>query len=548
MRVRRALLAVLVAAALAPAAAHAQTFSEFGAGTMNGPLGVAVDQNGFVYVADSGNSVIRKFTNVGGSVATFGPALGGGTALQEPTGVAVDLPANQADAPHVYVADQTSNKVQKLSSSGAFLLDFGTFEDPTGVDVDATGHVWVTDAGPNNDILVKFAPDGTLLNVYGTPGGGPGSAPGRFDDPRDIDIDTDGDTVVADGGNDRLQKLDPLGNQLWQTGSLADPTGVDNDIDLTGSDTLVDRVWATENGADRFTELDDTGAVLQTIGGSGTGLGQFDRPYGLATDCADNVFVSDFGNDRVQRFGTASQPPCSIPVNVTSPATAGEARPGSGLALDPGTWSGSPTPRLSYRWQRCRTDRASSCGDVAGQRGLTYVVSDADRGFRLRAVVVAANNQGVVSQPTDMTAPVPVRPVRPLPPVPPNPPPVPPVPPNPPVKPPKVKRTGIASFKVGCPVTGRVACRVKADVIGPAESKRAHSRAERPGYTVLARVRGTVRFDTTKSFRLRLSRRAKRLVRGGYDERAVLRISVDGKRQMTGKVRLNRRTATEFGR
>lgn len=541
-------LATAVVLALS-ASAGAQTFSQFGAGTLDRPAGVDVDQLGNVYVADSGNAVIRKYSNTGTLLATFGPAIPpNGFGLQTPTGIAVDHPENAADEPYIYVADSASGHVQALSPSGEFVIDYGPFREPVGVDVDAAGHVYVADAGGQNELVAKFTPGALLLNVYGKSGGGSGSAPGQFDDPRDVSIDTDGDMLVADAGNNRLQKLSPAGGSIWQAGSLPGVSGVDHDIDLVGMN-LVDRLWVTIAGGDQFAELDDDGNVLTTLGGSGTGSGQFDSPYGIAADCADNVFVADTGNDRIQRYGTASTPPCSAPANTTSPSLAGTAAPGSGLALDPGAWSGSPTPRISYRWQRCSSGLGASCGDISGERSLTYVVREADRGYRLRAVVVAANNQGIVSEPTDMTTPVPLDPVRPLPPDPPNPSPVPPGPPPlPPVQDSKAKRSGLATFRAFCPTTGKVDCRVKADVVGPGSSPSAKSRAERPGMLTLARVDGRVRFGQTRVFELKLTRRARALIRGGYDERAVLRVFIDGKRRLTGRLRVNDRTAGEFAR
>ena len=67
-------LATAVVLALS-ASAGAQTFSQFGAGTLDRPAGVDVDQLGNVYVADSGNAVIRKYSNTGTLLATFGPAI-----------------------------------------------------------------------------------------------------------------------------------------------------------------------------------------------------------------------------------------------------------------------------------------------------------------------------------------------------------------------------------------------------------------------------------------------------------------------------------------
>jgi hypothetical protein len=522
---RRGLVLAAICAALAPGAAQAQTFSAFGSGTVSNPRGVAVDQDGFVYVADLDNSLIRKFTNNGALVASYGPGQLGNGAIEQPVGVAV---GNQVHNPDIYVANQGNEKVQKLDSNGNVLLDFGAFSDPTSVDVDEVNNVWVTDAA--DDILIKFAPNGALLNVYGKPGGGPGNSPGQFDNPLDVSTDPAGDTYVADSTNLRVQKLSPLGVQIWQaTGSgVGTPAGVDHD--LTGNN------WVTDNAGDVFSERDQNGAIVGSpLGGSGTALGQFNGPYGIAVDCALNVFVADSGNDRIQRYGTVSTPPCVAPANTASPAVIGTAQSGSGLALDQGTWTGSPTPVLSQRWQRCPSTDPASCGDIAGERGLTYQVTDADRGLRLRAVVVASNTEGTVAEPTDMTPIVPPATVTPLPPAPPS---TPFNPGSPPAQGPAVTRTGFASFDVTCNPTGAVNCEVRADLVGPG-LKGAH----RASMVTLAASSGEVRFGRTGSFRLHLTKAGRALLKSGYNARTVMRVFVDGDRQLTARLRLNRRTA-----
>jgi hypothetical protein len=507
-----------------PSSASAQTFTEFGVGTLSSPRGIAVDQQGNVYVADLDHSYVRKFDNTGGLLETFGSDQTGGANLEEVIGVAV---GNQPVNPDIYVANSGNATVLKLDSGGVQKLSFGTFAGPTSVEVDEANHVWVTDAF--DDILVKFAPDGTLLNVYGKPGGGPGTLPGEFTNPLDVATDPPGDTFVADNGNSRVQKLDPLGAPIWQITGLGvgEPAGVD--IDLTGQG------WVTDNLNNVFSERNPDGSIDGVpLGGPGSALGQFNGPYGIAVDCTLNVFISDVGNDRVQRYGTTDEPPCVAPFNTRSPELAGQPQVGSGLALDPGTWTGNPPPAFSYRWQRCTSTNPASCGDIAGERGLTYVVADADRGLRLRAVTIGTNTEGTVAEPTDMTPVIPTVPVTPLPPVPPNPP---PNPPNPGTQVPTVKRLGFSRFRVDCPVTGRISCEVRGDVVAGGA----------PGFATLAVASGTVRFNTSRTFRLRITKRARNLLRDNYNERAIFRVVVDGQRRFTAPMRFNRKAAGRFG-
>jgi streptogramin lyase len=519
---------ILIGAGLALLAfapgASAQTFTQFGVGTLGSPHGIAVDQQGDVYVADTDNSFVRKFDNAGGLLTTYGAGQTGGVNLEEVVGVAV---GNQATNPDIFVATQGTQKVLRLDSNGNQLVDYGPFANPTSVEVDEANHVWVTDAG--NDILVKFTLAGELLNVYGKPGGGPGSLPGEFNDPLDVATDAPGDTFVADNLNSRVQKLDPLGAPIWQITGLGvgQPAGVD--VDLTN------QVWVTDNTGNVFSERNPDGSIDGAPhGGTGSGLGQFNGPFGIAVDCALNVFVADTNNNRVQRFGTTDEPPCVAPFNTRSPELAGQPQVGSGLALDRGDWTGNPPPAFSYRWQRCTSASPETCGDIAGERELAYTITEADRGLRLRAVSIASNTEGTIAEATDMTPPIPTVPITPLPPVPPNPP---PSPPSPNTSPPTVKRLGFARFQVNCPVTGRVRCEVRGDVIGGGA----------PGFATLAVAAGTVPYDDSRVFKLRATKRARRLVAQGYNESAIMRVVVDGQRRFTARMRFDRATLKRFG-
>ena len=142
------------------------------------PTGVAVDASGNVYVADIGNARIRKVTALG-VVTTFagssyGYLDGTGTAAQfaGPSGVAVDASGN------VYVGDQYNRRVRKvtaegvvttLAGSGAYGSANGTgveasFNGLFGVAVDASGNVYVADAG--NALIRQVTAAGVVTTLY----------------------------------------------------------------------------------------------------------------------------------------------------------------------------------------------------------------------------------------------------------------------------------------------------------------------------------------------------------------------------------------------
>ena len=196
-------------------------------GELNGPIGVAVDGSGNVYVADAGNNRIQKFSGpTSQSPPTFALKWGtegsGDGQFITPQGVAVDGSGN------VYVADTANNRIQKFDSSGNFLLKWGTngtgdgqFNLPEGVAVDGSGNVYVADT--DNHRIQKFDSSGNFLLKWGANS----SNDGGFSDPVGVVVDGSGNVYVLDAVHTRIQKFDSSGNFLlkWGGGPLAATMG-----------------------------------------------------------------------------------------------------------------------------------------------------------------------------------------------------------------------------------------------------------------------------------------------------------------------------------
>lgn len=154
----------------------------FGADVLLKPTGIAIDtENRFVYVVDTQNDVVdvfdadsfkllRKIGTPGKKHAST--ALG---TFSLPVGVAVDRDGN------VYVADTFNNRVQIFDPDGGFISAFGKngdgpadFERPKGIAVDGDGHIWVADSA--QDRVKVFNQEGRLLIYFGEHG----EYPGRF--------------------------------------------------------------------------------------------------------------------------------------------------------------------------------------------------------------------------------------------------------------------------------------------------------------------------------------------------------------------------------
>jgi len=185
------------------------------------PAGIAVDESGSVYVADPGGQRIVHLWGEGSFLGELGgPADLGGAQLRGAGSVAV-----APDSGDLYVADTEDNRILRYSPSGRLLARWGAvegdgtageepgdFDHPAAVAVNASGEVYVADTG--NDRVVELAPTGEVLSEWGAEG----STDGRFRAPTGIALDATGDVYVVDGENDRVQVFGPSGQFLFKWG------------------------------------------------------------------------------------------------------------------------------------------------------------------------------------------------------------------------------------------------------------------------------------------------------------------------------------------
>jgi len=306
-----------------------------GAARLNNPSGVAVDSHGNVYAGDS--TTIRKITPDGvvstlaGKAGVYGNSDGTGSAAQfdQPVGVAVDANGN------VYVADSGNYNIRKITAAGVVTTLAGTtgtatphsskdgkgtaarFYDPVAVAVDAGGNVYVADSG--NCTIRKVTPDGFVTTLAGLPEAkgckdGSGSE-ARFNLPGGIAVDATGNIFVAD--SEAVRKITPAG----VVNTLAGSPGHLGCNDGTGSGALftdLTGIAVDANGKMYVTDVTSTiraitsDGVVSTLAGSpkasgsadGTGVAAlFNGPTGVAVDANGNVYVADTGNNTI-RVGT----------------------------------------------------------------------------------------------------------------------------------------------------------------------------------------------------------------------------------------------------
>jgi DNA-binding beta-propeller fold protein YncE len=166
----------------------------------------------------------------------------------------------------------------------------GQFVDPRGIAVAPNGDVLVADAG--NHRIQRFTADGTFIASTG----GKGSQPGRFNEPGGVAVDSRGHIYVADTTNHRVQELDPSFRFISEWRGPATQFYGPRDLAIGSGDVL----YVLDQGRARVVVRGPTGTVRE-FGSYGTGEGQLNGPTGIAV-AGDRVYVADTDNARIVVF------------------------------------------------------------------------------------------------------------------------------------------------------------------------------------------------------------------------------------------------------
>jgi cysteine-rich repeat protein len=304
------------------------------------PCHASSDRLGNIFIADRGNSRIRRIDATAGLITTVagegtrGFAGDGGPAVEAhlnfPEGAAIDGAGN------VFIADTSNGRVRLVDASTgvittvagaeAFAIPLAATSErlpaPSGLAIDPTGNL-VFSSG--TQVLALDTDAGLLRVVSGTgmPGylgdGGPATEASLFG-PKGLAYDADGNLFVADPSSHRIRRIDAAsgiittvaGTGSWGFSGDGDPA---TSAQLQGpQDVAVDasgHLYIADASNHRVRRVDAASGVISTFAGNGdrgfsgddspAAEAQLDFPTGLAVDTGGNVYISDLGNLRIRR-------------------------------------------------------------------------------------------------------------------------------------------------------------------------------------------------------------------------------------------------------
>jgi DNA-binding beta-propeller fold protein YncE len=304
-------------------------------GGLNFAVGVGVSQDGTsVFVTDTFNQRVQEFDGPGSAtpgafVQMWGsrqPVLNDPCAMDYPRGAAVD-PVNG----NLWINDTRSGYIKAYTPTGnaggplpcatptgatvSTLAVFGGQVQVHGCIACAPGKFFYSRGifvgGPNDDVYVPDSANGRLqvltqagVEVPGFPVacGTTVANPAGYNGCSGVTVDSAGNIYAVSINQGRVDVFSPSGKLLRTIGATAPGgrLGLPFDAALSPSGNVL---YVSEINNNRVSEFDPaTGAFLGSWGSLGTAHGQFNEPMGLAVDAAGNVYVNDYGNDRIEVF------------------------------------------------------------------------------------------------------------------------------------------------------------------------------------------------------------------------------------------------------
>jgi len=254
----------------------------------NSPMGIAIGPHGNVYIADTSNNRIQKFSSEGDFITKWGKNFGDGSIgngngeFRHPRCITISSDS------FVFVGDSENYRIQKFTLDGDFINAWET-EWAYDISVDSDGNIYIPK--PNiNGYIFKIDPNGNLIKEWVIGGASEGLA-----------IDKIGNIFVSCRNTNKIQKFTVNGEFVIEWSNLGDNTNVMNnprgiEVDINGD------VFVVDSGNNRIIKFSHSGSYICEWGDNGSGDGQFNTPCGIAISDSGLVYVADAYNNRIQIF------------------------------------------------------------------------------------------------------------------------------------------------------------------------------------------------------------------------------------------------------
>ncbi|MES2393005.1 MAG: hypothetical protein V4555_15270 [Acidobacteriota bacterium] len=336
----------LVAGSAAGTAGNSGDGAAASAALLRGPSSIAADSIGNLYIADSANDEVRRIAASSGAITSFAGTAGtagysgdkgaaSSATLNAPASVAVDGAGN------VYIADTGNNVVRRVDAGtgvistvagngiAAYAGDGGPgvnaeLSGPQGLAI-AAGILYIADTG-NHAVRALGLRSGQIQRIAGTGTQGSGGDGGQalaalLNSPAALAVDSKGTLYIADGADERIRSVDTAG--IMHTIAGAGISGFNGDgsaatallnmpvgiaVDAAGI------VYLADSGNNRVRAIAN-GQIFTVAGGSSAGLGGnggnsssalLSAPLAVMLDAANNLYIADTGNNEVREINIAS--------------------------------------------------------------------------------------------------------------------------------------------------------------------------------------------------------------------------------------------------
>ena len=257
------------------------------------PWGVIITKNEEIVVAECGANRITILNKEGKKVKSFGTKGTKEGQFTQPYGVAISQDG--------YILVTDNHRLQKLTFEGDCVKSVGSSESgngplqfnyPTGITVHpTTGQIFIADT--NNHRIQVLNKDLTYFHSFGKKG----SSPEQFNYPYDVTFDNEGYLYVADTNNHCIKKFTSTGQYIYTFSSEGSNPG-----QIKGPSSIIidnNLLYVSEADNNRISIFDTNGCFIHCFGKYGSGEGEFNNPYSITVDSLGNLYVSDFGNNRL---------------------------------------------------------------------------------------------------------------------------------------------------------------------------------------------------------------------------------------------------------